>query len=413
MAGLSLDKSKIRFLLLEGIHDSAVAALATAGYTNIERQRASLNSAELKSALQKVHFLGIRSRTQVTAEVLKQAPRLSAIGCFCIGTNQVDTDAAQALGIPVFNAPFANTRSVAELVLAEIILLMRDVPAKNAQAHRGQWAKTAQGAYEIRGKRLGIAGYGHIGTQLGVLAESLGMRVCYYDVEHKLPLGNARPVADLASLLALSDVVSLHVPATPETHNMIGARELAAMPRSSYLINASRGTVVDIDALVKALQTEHIAGAAVDVFPTEPESNDDEFVSPLRGFDNVLITPHVGGSTQEAQRNIAEEVAVKLARYSDNGSTASAVNFPEVVLPDNYERSRFLHIHRNEPGILERINHVFSSNQMNIAAQYLQTTAKIGYVVMDVEDADVEDVLQQLRQVPGTLRVRLLHQAES
>ncbi len=411
MAGLSLDKSKIQFLLLEGIHDAAVAALAERGYTNVQRHGTSLDPTQLTHALQQAHFLGIRSRTQVTAEVLEQAPRLNAIGCFCIGTNQIDTDAAQAMGIPVFNAPFANTRSVAELVLAEIILLMRGVPAKNAQAHRGRWTKTAQGAYEIRGKRLGVVGYGHIGTQLGLLAESLGMRVCYYDVEHKLPLGNARPVADLASLLALSDVVSLHVPATPETFNMIGGHELAAMPRGSYLINASRGTVVDIDALVKALQTQHIAGAAVDVFPVEPESNVQEFVSPLRGFDNVLITPHVGGSTQEAQRNIAEEVAVKLAHYSDNGSTASAVNFPEVALPDDYERSRLLHIHRNEPGVLERINHVFSSQQVNIAAQYLQTSAKIGYVVMDVEDADGEGLLEQLREVPGTLRVRLLHQA--
>jgi len=238
------------------------------------------------------------------------------------------------------------------------------------------------------------------------------MRVCFYDVEHKLPLGNARTVADLANLLQLSDVVSLHVPATPETHNMIGAHELAAMPRGSYLINASRGTVVDIDALVTALRTEHIAGAAVVVFPSEPESNDEVFVSPLRGFDNVLLTPHVGGSTQEAQRNIAEEVANKLARYSDNGSTASAVNVPEVNLPDSYEHSRLLHIHRNEPGVLEQINRVFSSNQVNIAAQYLQTSASIGYVVMDVEFSDVEGLLEKLRAVPGTIRVRLLRQAQ-
>jgi D-3-phosphoglycerate dehydrogenase / 2-oxoglutarate reductase len=409
MSKLSLSKDRIRFLLLEGIHDSAVTVLRDEGYQNIELLKGSLTGDELLRAVSEAHFLGIRSRTQITAEVIAAASRLNAIGCFCIGTNQVDLPAAEARGIPVFNAPFSNTRSVAELVLAEVVFLMRGVAEKNAAAHRGEWHKTAARSYEIRGKRLGIIGYGHIGTQLGVLAESLGMRVWYHDIDNKLPLGNAQAAPDLHSLLSGSDIVTLHVPETPQTRNMIGAVELAAMRRGGYLINASRGTVVDIEALEQALESGQVAGAALDVFPVEPKSNDDEFISPLRRFDNVILTPHVGGSTQEAQENIAIEVAQKLVRYSDNGSTASAVNFPQVVLPDNLERRRIMHIHRNVPGVLEAINRIFSARDVNIAAQYLQTSPRIGYVVMDVELADASELLAELRNVEGTIRARLLH----
>ena len=409
MTRLSLAKDRIRFLLLEGVHDAALEVLAAAGYTNVRALPHSLTGDDLIDAVRDVHFLGIRSRTQVTNEVLAAAGRLNAIGCFCIGTNQVHAEHARDRGIPVFNAPFANTRSVAELVLAEIVFLMRGVVQKNAAAHRGEWLKSAAGAYEIRGKRLGIVGYGHIGTQLGVLAESLGMDVHYYDVENKLPMGNATRSPDLNTLLGHCDVITLHVPETADTRNMIGAAQLARMRAGSWLINASRGSVVDIDALVDALDSGHIAGAAVDVFPQEPKSNRDEFISPLRRFDNVILTPHVGGSTQEAQENIAREVASKLVRYSDNGSTTTAVNFPEVSLPENTERRRLLHIHHNVPGVLRAINRIFANRQTNIAAQYLQTSATIGYVVMDVELDDARPLLEDLRGVEGTIRVRLLH----
>ena len=409
MSRLSLSKDRIRFLLLEGIHDAAEAVLREEGYRKVERLRGSLTGEELVEAVRDVHFLGIRSRTQLTAEVIEATRRLNAVGCFCIGTNQVDLAAAEARGIPVFNAPFSNTRSVAELVLAEIIFLLRGVAEKNAAAHRGEWLKTAARSYEIRGKRLGIVGYGHIGTQLGVLAEALGMRVWYHDIENKLPLGNAASAPDLQSLLSGSDVVTLHVPETPQTRNVIGEAELAAMRPGGFLVNASRGTVVDIEALEQALERGHIAGAALDVFPVEPKSNDDEFVSPLRRFDNVILTPHVGGSTQEAQENIAIEVAQKLVRYSDNGSTASAVNFPQVALPDNRSYRRIMHIHRNVPGVLEAINHIFSARGVNIAAQYLQTSPRIGYVVMDVEVPEADALLDELKGIEGTVRARLLY----
>jgi len=409
MKKLSLSKEKIKILLLEGVNESAIQSFKDAGYKNIISLSHALPHEELKKKIKTVHFLGIRSRSQVNAEVLAHAERLAAVGCFCIGTNQVDLAAAEVLGIPVFNAPFSNTRSVAELVLAEIILLMRGVPQKNARAHRGIWEKSAANAYEIRGKKLGIVGYGHIGTQLGIMAESLGMQVLYYDIEHKLPLGNASPVGSLHELLSGVDVVSLHVPETPQTQNMIGARELALMPKGGYLINASRGTVVDIDALVGALESEHLHGAAVDVFPTEPKSNDDEFVSALRAFDNVILTPHIGGSTQEAQENIALEVAGKLIKYSDNGSTMTAVNFPQAAIPDHYDKSRILHIHQNLPGVLEKINRVFSDRGVNIASQYLQTSRSIGYVVMDVELEDAMPLVKALREIEGTIRTRMLH----
>jgi len=405
----SLDKAKIKFLLLEGIHPQARKSIESAGYSNIVEKTGALTPEALRRALKGVHFVGIRSRTQLDAAALEAADRLTAIGCFCIGTNQVDLQKAALEGIPVFNAPFANTRSVAELALAEIIMLMRGIPQKNAAAHRGEWLKSASGSTEIRGKTLGIVGYGHIGSQLGIVAESMGMRVIFQDVENKLPLGNAEVRSDLESLLKESDVVSLHVPDTQQTRNLFTAKIIKNMRKGSFLINASRGTVVDIDALSKALRSGHIAGAAIDVFPREPKSNDDRFESPLVGLDNVLLTPHIGGSTLEAQENIAIEVSSKLVRYSDNGTTRSAVNFPQVSLPDHGLTRRIMHIHHNEPGVLKDINQVFFGNEVNIAAQYLQTEGEIGYVVMDVESDDVTRLMKDLAKIPATIRTRILH----
>ncbi|REL26143.1 phosphoglycerate dehydrogenase [Thalassotalea euphylliae] len=405
----SLAKEKIKILLLEGVHPSALEELKAKGYSNIEYLKTSLAEHELIEKIKDVHFIGIRSRTQLTEKVLSNANKLVAIGCFCIGTNQVDLTAAQVLGVPVFNAPFSNTRSVAELVLGEILLLLRGIPEKNAKAHRGEWFKSAAGSVEARGKTLGIIGYGHIGTQLGILAETIGMRVRFYDIETKLPLGNASQAPSLTALLKESDVISLHVPETPQTQNMIGAAELEVIKQGSILINASRGTVVDIDALAQALESKKIGGAAIDVFPVEPKSNDEEFISPLRAFDNVILTPHIGGSTQEAQENIGLEVASKLAKYSDNGSTLSAVNFPEVSLPEHTGTSRLLHIHHNQPGVLTAINNAFAGLGINIAAQYLQTDDKIGYVVIEVESKSSEAALAELKQINGTIRTRILH----
>lgn len=408
MALQSLEKSKIKFLLLEGVHPSARATLQQSGYSNIEEHKKALPLEELKAAIANTHFVGIRSRTQLTQEVFDAAKKLVAVGCFCIGSNQVELDAATRRGIAVFNAPFSNTRSVAELVLAEAILLLRGVPSKNAAAHRGEWQKTAANAFEIRGKKLGIIGYGNIGMQLGVIAEGLGMQVQFYDTSNKLPLGNARQVPSLNQLLASSDVVSLHVPESPATQNLIGAAQLAQMPAGSILINASRGTVVDIDALADALQSGALGGAGVDVFPLEPRSNDDEFMSPLRRFDNTFLTPHIGGSTTEAQENIGMEVAEKLARYSDTGTTTSSLNFPEVALPEHAGSHRLLHIHRNVPGVLSAINSVFSENRINVSAQFLQTNDQVGYVVIDI-DAEYSDMaLKKLAAIDGTIRSRVL-----
>jgi D-3-phosphoglycerate dehydrogenase / 2-oxoglutarate reductase len=404
----SLDKAKIKFLLLEGVHPSAVETLTRLGYSNIETYAKALPEDELKAAVADAHFVGIRSRTQLTAEVLDHADKLVAVGCFCIGTNQVDLTAAAERGIAVFNAPFSNTRSVAELVLAEAILLLRGVAQKNAAAHRGEWQKSANNSYEIRGKQLGIIGYGNIGMQLGVLAEALGMQVSFYDVVNKLPLGNARQIPSLNQLLAQSDVVSLHVPENSATLELIGGPELANMKPGSVLINASRGTVVNIEALAAALDSGHLGGAGIDVFPVEPRSNSDEFISPLRPFDNTFLTPHIGGSTVEAQENIGMEVAEKLARYSDNGTTTSAVNFPEVALPEHPHCHRLLHLHRNIPGVMSAINLVFSENNINIVGQYLQTTDQMGYVVIDIDAEYSELALAKLAAVEGTLRSRVL-----
>jgi len=409
---ISLDKGKIKIVLLEGVHSSALEAFRRDGYTDIEQHPKSLPEPELIASIRDAYIIGIRSSTLLTREIFEQAPRLIAAGCFCIGTNQVDLDAAQDRGIPVFNAPFSNTRSVAELVLAEIILLLRGIPQRNAMAHRGVWVKTAAGSYEVRGKCLGIVGYGHIGTQVGVLAEALGMQVIYYDIETKLALGNARAMHSLDALLEAADVVTLHVPETPQTHHMIAGAQLERMKAGAHLINASRGTVVDIDALVQALQSKHLGGAGMDVFPVEPKTAGEEFLSPLRGMDNVLLTPHVGGSTEEAQQNIGTEVAEKLIKYSNNGSTLSAVNFPEVSLPEHPGQHRLLHIHRNQPGVLSALNAVFSDQHINVAGQYLQTNAKIGYVVVDVETREPAASLQlkrRLESVPGTIRTRILY----
>lgn len=408
MSQTSLDKSKIKFLLLEGVHQNAVDTLKAAGYTNIEYLKTALSGDELKEKIADAHFIGIRSRTQLTEEVFDCAKKLIAVGCFCIGTNQVDLDAARQHGVVVFNAPYSNTRSVAELVLGEAILLLRGIPAKNAVAHRGGWLKTADNAYEIRGKTLGIVGYGSIGTQLSVLAEGLGMQVVFHDVVTKLPLGNARQAASLQELLATSDIVSLHVPELPSTQWMIGAAEIAAMKPGAILINASRGTVVEIDPLADALRAGQLLGAAIDVFPVEPRTNKDEFTSPLRGLDNVILTPHIGGSTMEAQANIGLEVAEKLVKYSDNGTTTSAVNFPEVALPAHPGQKRILHVHHNVPGVLSAINQVFAQHGLNIVGQYLRTDEKLGYVVMDI-GAEAQDLpLAQLAEITGTIRCRVL-----
>ncbi len=411
MKKTSFPKQDIRVLLLEGVSPSAVETFKAAGYSQIELHAKSLPEDELRRRIADAHLVGIRSRTQLSAEVLAEAKRLIAVGCFCIGTNQVDLGAAQAAGVPVFNAPYSNTRSVAELVLAEAILLMRRIPQKNAECHRGGWSKSAAGSFEVRDKTLGIVGYGHIGTQVGLLAEGLGMRVIFHDVESKLTLGNARPSTSLDDLLRRADIVTLHVPETPQTANLIGAEQLALMKPGASLINASRGTVVDIDALAEALRSGHIAGAAIDVFPVEPKGNDDAFVSPLLGMDNVILTPHVGGSTLEAQDNIGIEVAAKLVRYSDNGTTLSAVNFPEVTLPEHPRSRRLLHIHRNVPGVLSRINEVFSHENVNIDGQYLQTTPAIGYVVVDVSSSEEQAsrLREALAAIPGTLRTRVLY----
>ncbi|GBQ31634.1 phosphoglycerate dehydrogenase [Gluconacetobacter sacchari] len=411
---LSLPKDKIRILLLEGIHDSAVSLLKANGYENVTRLKTALEGAALREALEGVHIVGIRSRTQLTDEVLAHADRLIAVGCFCIGTNQVNLTAARGHGIPVFNAPFSNTRSVAELVMGEVVMLMRRIFPRSVQCHAGGWNKSAANSWEVRGKTLGIVGYGSIGSQLSVLAEAFGMRVIYYDVIDKLVHGNATPVDTLADLLGQSDVVSVHVPQLPSTANLIGAEQIRAMKPGSFLINNARGNVVDLDALADALRDGHLLGAAIDVFPTEPKGAGDSFVSPLQGLENVILTPHIGGSTAEAQERIGVEVARKLIEYSDVGSTLGAVNFPTVQLPESPRGTRFMHVHSNVPGIMLQINEIFMAENSNITAQYLQTDGELGYVVVEAEtgrDLDKDNrILRRLRDLKGTIRARLLYQ---
>ena len=409
MAGYSLSKERIRVLLLEGVHDSAVSLLRGAGYSQIVQVPKALDGEALLEAVKGVHILGIRSRSNLTEAVFQAADRLMVVGCFSVGTNQVELEAARVRGVPVFNAPFSNTRSVAELVIGEIVMLLRRITPRSAAAHAGKWDKSASDSFEVRGKTLGIVGYGSIGTQLSTLAEAMGMRVIYYDVIDKLRHGNTEPVASLHELLRLSDVVSLHVPETPETAGMIGAAQIAAMRPGAYLINNSRGTVVDLDALRNALRSGHLLGAAVDVFPHEPAGAAEPFVTPLQGLPNVILTPHIGGSTGEAQERIGEEVAHKLIDYSDAGSTLGAVNFPQVQLPGRAAATRYVHIHRNIPGMLGRVNGVFSSRGLNITGQYLQTDGDIGYVVVETQSDDAcEDCLGELRGLDGTIRARLI-----
>jgi len=409
---LSLPKDKIRILLLEGVNDSAVLMMQAAGYSSVERLPKALDGDALREAVKGVHLLGIRSRTQIDAGVIEAADRLIAIGCFNVGTNQVDIDAARRMGVPVFNAPFSNTRSVAELVIGEIVMLLRRIIPKTVGAHAGRWEKSATDSHEVRGKTLGIVGYGNIGSQLSYLAEAMGMRVIFYDLTDKLRRGNTEPTESLAELLAESDVVTLHVPETPATHRMIGAAEIAAMKPGAYLINNSRGTVVDLDALAAALREGRLRGAAIDVFPIEPGSNAARFQSPLQGLDNVILTPHVGGSTEEAQERIGAEVARKLIDYSDVGSTVGAVNFPQVQLPIRPVGTRFIQVQRNLPGMLGRLNEVLARHAVNIAAQYYETYSDVGYVVLDADAsaADSQRVLAEIRALEGTIRARLLYE---
>ncbi len=415
MKRLSLPKDRIKVLLLEGVHDSAPKLLQDAGYNNVTQLPKALDHAALRQAVVGVHVLGIRSRTQITEDILDAADRLIAVGCFSVGTNQVDLTAARLRGVPVFNAPFSNTRSVAELVIGEIVMLMRQIMPRSIAAHHGGWDKSAAGSHEVRGKTLGIVGYGNIGSQLSTLAEAMGMRVVYYDVIDKLRHGNTEPVGSLVTLLGQADVVSLHVPETEQTKDLICAAELAAMKPGSYLINNSRGSVVDLDALAAALTSGHLHGAAVDVFPQEPESNADRFRSPLQQLSNVILSPHIGGSTEEAQARIGAEVARKLVDYSDGGSTLGAVNFPQVQLPPTPRGTRYMHVHRNVPGMLNRLNAIFSGRGLNIAAQYLQTEGDLGYVVIETEAAATggSEILDELRHLDGTIRARLLYQSES
>jgi D-3-phosphoglycerate dehydrogenase len=405
-------KDAVSVLLLEGINDSAVELLRGAGYVRLTRLKQALDGAALLDAVRGVDILGIRSRTQLTAPVFAAADRLMAVGCFSVGVNQVDLAAARNRGIPVFNAPFSNTRSVAELVIGEIVMLLRRIFPRSTAAHAGAWDKSALDSHEVRGKTLGIVGYGNIGSQLSTMAEAIGMRVVFFDLTDRLRHGNTEPTESLAALLAQSDVVSLHVPETPATHRMIDDAALRAMKPGAYLINNSRGTVVDLDALAAALRDGRLRGAAIDVFPVEPSGAGQAFRSPLQGLDNVILTPHVGGSTEEAQERIGVEVARKLIEYGDTGATLGAVNFPQVQLPTRPTGTRYLHVHRNEPGILRRVDEVFARRGVNIASQYLQTDGEIGYVVIDADGSveTVESILADLRALDGTIRAGLIYE---
>ena len=407
MAATSFPKSSIKVLLLENIHPVAAEAFAAEGF-HVETVKGALPEAELAARVKDVHVLGIRSKTQITPKVLDEGRRLLALGAFCIGTNQIATGHATRCGVPAFNAPFSNTRSVAELILAEIVMLSRHLGDRVREVHSGQWRKVAVGSHEVRGHTIGIVGYGHIGSQIGVLAEAFGMRVVFYDIVAKLPMGNNRSLTSLEELLSQSDFVTLHVPETPQTKNMIGAAELAHMKRGACLLNASRGTVVQIEALAAALQSGHIGGAAVDVYPTEPESNSDAFDSPLRGLTNVILTPHIGGSTEEAQEAIGKEVSAALMKFVNTGATTGSVNFPLVELAPSKGAHRILNIHRNVAGVLRDINKIVSDMAANIRAQVLSTDPDIGYLIMDLDQDVSHDVKKAVAELPTSIKTRIL-----
>ncbi len=412
----SFPKDRIKIVLVENIHPAGVAMLREEGY-QVETLAGAPDQARLLKLASDAHLLGIRSKTDLTAEVLDASKRLLGVGCFCIGTNQVDLGRACELGIPVFNSPFSNTRSVAELTLAEVIALSRRVVPQTINMHKGVWDKSAAGAHEVRGRTLGLVGYGHIGSQVSVLAEALGMRVLFFDIVPKLALGNARQVKDLATLLKESDFVSLHVPATEQTRHLLGASQLKRMKPGSFVINNARGSVVDVSALAEAIRSGHLGGAALDVFPHEPASRDEAFESELKGLDNVILTPHVGGSTEEAQAAIAEDVASKFIKFVNVGTTTGAVNVPEVELPeqessrdaDRPRRHRILHFHRNVPGVLSKLHGVVARLGANIWAEYLRTNEQVGYVVLDVDPLEGTALLDELKAMPETIRVRALY----
>jgi D-3-phosphoglycerate dehydrogenase len=404
----SFPKDQIKVLLLENIHPSAHALFTAEGF-HLETASGALGQADLVERIADVHVLGIRSKTRVTDAVLAAGRRLLTVGCFCIGTNQVDLASANRRGVPVFNAPFSNTRSVAEMILSQVVMLARHLGDRAREMHAGQWRKVATGSFEVRHKTLGIVGYGHIGRQLGVIAEMLGMRVLFFDVAAKLPMGNNRATRTLDELLGESDFVTLHVPETPQTRGMMGAHQIAAMRAGGYLLNASRGTVVDIPALAAALKSGHLAGAAIDVFPEEPETNSDGFKTPLQGLANVVMTPHIGGSTAEAQEAIGREVGAALVKYVNAGVTTGAVSFPQVDLPPTPGKHRILNVHRNVPGVLRDINHLVSEKGANIAAQVLATDADIGYLVMDLDQDVSHDVKKAMAELPTSIKTRILY----
>ncbi len=405
----SYPKEKINILFLENISDKAVQIFKHNGYTNVKKLSGAISEEELIKEIKDVHLLGIRSKTQVTAKVLDAATKLQAIGCFCIGVNQVNLKAATKKGVVVFNAPYSNTRSVAELVLGLCIMLIRRIPDKNKAAHEGKWMKEAKGSFEMRGKTIGIIGYGNIGSQLSVMAESLGMKVIFYDAETKLPLGNAIACRTLKELVSQADIVSLHVPETAQTKNLINKSNLKYFKKGAQLINYARGEVVDLTALAKAINDGDLGGAAIDVFPVEPEKNGDLFETALQGLSNVILTPHIGGSTEEAQQNIGEDVSAKLFNYLERGNTNGSHTVPAIGLPPVEGAHRILHIHKNVPGVLSAINTQLASHNINILGQYLKTNDDIGYVVLDVDKKLSKQALELLREVKETIKVRILY----
>ena len=405
----SYPKEKINILFLENISDKAIDLFKRNGYVNVKKIAGALSEEELIKQIKDVHLLGIRSKTKITPKVLEAAKKLQAIGCFCIGVNQVNLKSATAHGVSVFNAPYSNTRSVAELIIGLSIMLIRRIPDKNKAAHEGVWMKEAKGSYELRGKTLGLIGYGNIGSQVSVLAEALGMKVLFYDVETKLPLGNAQSAKTLKELLAQSDIVSLHVPETAQTKNLISKSNIKFFKKGAILINYARGEVVELPALAKALQEGLLSGAAIDVFPVEPEKNGDSFSAPLQGLSNVILTPHIGGSTEEAQQNIGEDVSNKLFQYLEKGVSTGSHTVPALSLPPVEKAHRILHIHNNVPGVLSAINTRLSNNNINIVGQYLKTNDDIGYVVLDVDRKLSKQALELLKEVKETIKVRMLY----